>query len=56
MWSLLGRGSLEKRVSRLLRKIEPSTLGSARIPGASSASGSPAASTNALAGASLNAS
>ena len=38
MWSLYGRLSGEKRVSRLIRKIDPSTRGSARIPGASRSS------------------
>ena len=51
---LEGLASRAKRVSRLMRKIEPSTRGSARIPGASSINCCPAATTNALAGATQN--
>ena len=50
-WSLYGRLSGEKRVSRLIRKIDPSTRGSARIPGASRSSAGPRAVTSSFAGA-----
>lgn len=42
--------SLLKRVSRLIRKIEPSTSGSATMPGTISSSAGAMASTNAFAG------